>query len=292
MVGRNERIPRSMKKSFFGLLLLLVFGVPSFADPSTVLGYLEPYRSIDMDVAEVGVIGEIFVEEGAPVGEGEALLSLNNSVLEAQLEIARIQSESTAAVAVAEADLEVAESRYSKLSRLRSSGTAHTSEVARALADKKKAEGQLSIANEERKIAGFRMDEIEAQIEKRILRSPIQGIVLEINRDVAETASAGSGSGPAKPLVRVAEISRLKLVVHVPASRVDQLEEGKTMPVRVLQKSSLSLDRENSAIDTKGTIEFVSPAIDPSSETIRTRLVIENADGKLLSGSHALVIFE
>ncbi len=281
-----------MKRLIFTLLVTLFTTPLAKADPGTVLGYLEPYRNIDMDVAEVGVIGEIFVEEGELVEKGEALLSLKNNVLEAQLETARIQSESTAAVIVAEADLEVADERYSKLSKLRSSGTAHSSEVARALAEKKKAEGQLSIANEEKKIAGFRVEEIEAQIERRFLRSPIRGVVLEINRDVAETAVATGRNNSEKPLVRVAEIERLKLVVHVPASRADQLANGKEMLVRVLQQSSLSLDRENSAIDTQGTIEFVSPVIDPSSETIRTRLVIENENGTLLSGSHALVLFE
>ncbi|MDF1656496.1 MAG: efflux RND transporter periplasmic adaptor subunit [Verrucomicrobiales bacterium] len=281
-----------MKTFILTLVVALSLTLFAKADPGTVLGYLEPYRSIDMDVAEVGVIGEIFVEEGNLVEEGDALLSLNNSVLEAQLEIASIQSESTAAVIVAQADLDVADERFAKLSKLQSSGTAHSSEVARALAEKKKAEGQLSIANEEKKIAGFRVEEIKAQIEKRFLRSPIRGIVLEINRDVAETATASGGGNPSKPLVRVARIDQLKLVVHVPSFRAEQLEKGKEMPVRVLQQSSLSLDRENSAIDTVGTIEFVSPAIDPSSETIRTRLVLENANGALLSGSHALVLFE
>lgn len=274
-------------------MLVAMFALlPVRADQGAVLGYLEPYRNIDMDVAEVGVIGEIFVKEGDRVEEGQALLSLNNRVLEAQLEIARIQSESTAAVTVAQADLDVAEERYGKLSQLRSSGTAHSSEVARALAEKKKAEGQVSIANEEKKIAGFRVEEIQAQIERRVLRSPIRGIVLEINRDVAESAAASGGGSSAKPLVRVAEIDRLKLVVHVPAARADDLQQGNVVPVRVLQQSSLSLDRENSAIDTRGTIEFVSPAIDPSSETIRTRLVLENKNGALRSGSHALVLFE
>lgn len=281
-----------MKKLISGMLVMMFGLFPVQADQGAVLGYLEPYRNIDMDVVELGVIGEIFVKEGDRVEEGQALLSLNNSVLEAQLEIARIQSESTAAVIVAQADLDVAEERYGKLSRLRSSGTAHSSEVARALAEKKKAEGQVSIANEEKKIAAFRVKEIQAQIEKRVLKSPIQGIVLEINRDVAETAAASGGGSSAKPLVRVAEIDRLKLVVHVPASRAVDLHEGKVVPVRVLQQSSLSLDRENSAIDTTGTIEFVSPAIDPSSETIRTRLVLENTNGVLRSGSHALVLFE
>lgn len=262
------------------------------ADPGSVLGYLEPYRSIDMNVSEAGIIREIHVGEGETVSAGQALLSLDNSVLEAQLEIAKVQAESTAAITVAEADLGVAKERFEKLSKLRNSGTAHATEVSRAEAEMKKAEGQLSIANEEKKIAQFRVAEIEAQIERRILRSPIDGVVLEISREEAESATAPTPGGTTKPLLQVARIDRLKLTVHVPASKAGGLAVGARMPVRVLRESSLSLERENSAIDTVGTIEFVSPAIDPSSETLRTRLVIENGDGVLRSGTHALVLFD
>ncbi len=277
------------------LLLLILFSLfyaSGFADTVSVLGYLEPYRSIEMNASENGIIGKIHVKEGEDVSAGDALISLNNLVLEAQLEIAKIQAQSDAAVMVAEADLKVANDRFAKLSRLKSSGTAHTSEVARAEADVKKSEGQVSIAEEEKQIASFRVDEIEAQIERRILRSPIDGVVLDITRDVSEPATIPSNGGATRPLVRVAQIDRLKLIVHVPASRVGAIREGAQLPVRILQKSSLSSDRGDSAIDTVGTIEFVSPAIDPSSETLRTRLVVENRDGDFVSGSHALVLFE
>ncbi|MEM9016261.1 MAG: efflux RND transporter periplasmic adaptor subunit [Verrucomicrobiota bacterium] len=280
-------------KRLLSTLLAAGFAIlPLQADPGTVLGYLEPSQSIEMTTAETGIIGKIFVKEGQAVRAGTPLLSLDNSVLEAQLEIARVQAESTAAIDVAQADLEVANDRYEKLSRLRSSGTAHASEVTRAEAERKKANGQLSIANEEKRIAQYRVEEIEAQIERRILRSPIDGVVLEVNREVAEISSSGSPQDSRKPLVKVARIDLLKLVVHVPAGLMEYAEEGREVPVRVLQQSSLSLDRENSAIDTTGTIEFVSPAIDPSSETLRTRVVVENPEMKLKSGSHALVVFE
>lgn len=270
----------------------LLPGMTVTADPASVLGYLEPYRNIDMNVSEAGTVGEIHVEEGQAVSENEALLSLDNSVLEAQLAIARVQSESESAIIVAQADLDVAKERYDKLYALKGRGTAHSSEVARAEAEMKKAEAQLSIAEEEKRIAALRVEEIQAMIERRVLRSPIEGIVLEINKDLRESATASSASGEVEPVVRVAKIDRLKLVVHVPAHLAERVAVGKTLPVRVLRQDSLTLDRENSAIDTEGTIEFVSPAIDPSSETLRTRLVVENADGRLLSGTHALVLFE
>ncbi|MEX2579848.1 MAG: efflux RND transporter periplasmic adaptor subunit [Verrucomicrobiales bacterium] len=276
-----------------GLVLGPFFGPAALAEESaSVLGYLEPYREIEMGFAETGAIDTIFVAEGESVSAGDPLVSLDNGVLEAQLEIAKIQAESDAAILVATAEVEVSKTRFDKLTQLKKSGTAHSTEVARADADHKKAQGQLSIANEEKKIAGFRVEEIEAQIERRILRSPIDGVVLEINREIAETAAAPHARNQDEPLVVVAQIEKLKLVVHVPVGHASLLRMGDTMPIRVLRQSSLSLDREGSATDAVGTIEFVSPAIDPSSETLRTRLVIENQDGNLKSGAHALVVVE
>ena len=285
-----------MKRSHCHLFLVLMICCfsPCFAAEKEikVLGYLEPYRSIDMNASEAGVIGEIHVSEGDSVAEGQELLSLDNSVLEAQLAIAKVQAESEANIIVANADLSVSKERFNKLYQLKRSGTAHSGEVSRAEADMKKAEGQLSIANEEKKIAGFRVQEIDAQIARRVLTSPIDGVVLEINREIAESATSPQEGAQNRPLVKVAQIDRLKLVIHVPSVYSLDLKVGKVIPVRVLKQSSLSLDRGEAAVTTTGTIEFVSPDIDPSSETRRTRLVLNNRDGRLLSGSHALVIFE
>ncbi|MDF1737715.1 MAG: efflux RND transporter periplasmic adaptor subunit [Verrucomicrobiales bacterium] len=284
---------KRIQSLLFVLLWTSCFSFSSAAEKEIkVLGYLEPYRSIEMNASEAGVIGKIHVSEGESVAEGQELLSLDNSVLEAQLAIAKVQAASEAAIIVADADLSVSKERYDKLYKLKRSGTAHSSEVSRAEADMKKAEGQVSIANEEKKIAEFRVQEIDAQIARRVLRSPIDGVVLEINREIAESATSPQEGVQNRPLVKVAQIDRLKLVIHVPSVYSLGLEVGKQLPVRILKQSSLSLDRGEAAVTTTGTIEFVSPAIDPSSETLRTRLVIDNREGKLQSGSHALVIFE
>jgi RND family efflux transporter MFP subunit len=261
-------------------------------DMVSVLGYLEPYRSIEMNPSETGIIETISVSEGEKVKKGQALLNLNNRVLEAQIAISEVQAESMSAIEVATADLEVARERFQKLSQLKSSGTAHSSEVARAAADLKKAEAQLNIANEEKKIAGFRVEEIKAQLEQRILRSPIDGVIIEINREVAESAMAPREGQRNRSLVKVAQIDRLRLVVHVPSIHAADLVVGGILPVRVLGQNSLTLDRESTALDASAVIEFISPAIDPSSETVRVRLMIDNSDNKLQSGAHALVVIK
>lgn len=273
--------------------LLIVCGFCSSAEAqeeSSVLGYLEPLRSISMNPTESGVIDSILVKEGERVTEGQHLLNLNIKVLEAQLATARIQAESTAAIALAEADLSVAKERHGKLVALKASGTAHSSELARAEADLTKASAQLDIAREEQKIAAFRVEEIEAGIEQRILRSPIDGVIVEINREIAESATAPQEGQQNKPLIKLVSIDQLRLVVHAPASQAASLVPGQKLKVRVLGGDSLSRNPGPGGVETEGTIEFVSPTIDPATETIRTRLLIENRDGRLKSGAHALVL--
>ena len=60
-------------------------------DGAAVLTYLEPYRSIEMNPAEGGVISEILVKEGARVTKGEILLKLDSEAIEARLKVAEAQ---------------------------------------------------------------------------------------------------------------------------------------------------------------------------------------------------------
>ncbi len=274
-------------------ILLFTFLVLPFAlkgQEKTVLGYLAPAESIEMDFAQAGVIGKIYLKEGQAVKQGEPILQLQAEVLQAQLAIAQAQANDSSAISVANAELKKTSSRYSKLSALRSRGTAHSGEIATALADKEKAQGNLSMANLDKKIAGLRVIEIQKQIDERTLKSPINGIIIEINRDVAESVSTRQGED--KSLVKVADISRLKLEVPVPNTFEAQLKVGNLMKVRVLNQSSLSGDRSDAATEVTGVIDFISPETDAASETIRTILMIDNGSGALRAGTHALLVLE
>ncbi|MEM7697520.1 MAG: efflux RND transporter periplasmic adaptor subunit [Verrucomicrobiota bacterium] len=258
----------------------------------TMLGYLRPVRNIDMNFAEAGVVGEIHVREGDTVSEGDPLVSLDNRVLLAQIEIARVQAASEAGIKVAQAELNEASDRLSKLYRLKRSGTAHDSEVSRAVASQQMAEGRLSIAEEQKQIAGFQLQEIEAQIERRILRSPIEGVVLEINLDVSEAVTTQGGAEKSEFVAKVARIDQLEFVVFIPSDSADGLQVGQMHPVKVLSQSSLQRGIDGEGVVTEGRIDFISPVIDPSSETVRTRLIIDNEEGQFKSGAHALLILE
>lgn len=204
-------------------------------------GYTRPAAEIDLAFAEGGVLREVAVREGRAVKAGDVLARLDTAVLEAEAEMARAQCE-------------LAERRYSALEKIAAEARVSPDELARA-----KAEAEIERA---------RVKRADAAIEQRVLRSPVDGVVTEVRRDVGE--SVGPSDFTVLTVVRIAEL-RADLYVeadvaaaHKPGQAVELLYDG--------------------AVRVSATVEFVSPLVEPASGTTRVRLSIPNAEGKLLSG--------
>lgn len=249
--------------------------------PVEVLTYLEPYRSIEISPQETGAIESIAVEEGATVKAGDVLVKLESTVIEARRAIAAAQAENQGRLQAASAEVEISSKRYNLLKNLQRSSS-NRAELDRQSATLQSAEGNLLTAQEDQKAAVLNVAQIDAELERRILRSPIDGIVVEIAKDVAESVSAG-GMANESYLIRVVQVDRLKAVAHVPAESADGLKAGDQLPIRVQTKGDPMVS---------GTIEFVSPIIHPSSKTVAVRIAIDNANRAIRGGTSGFVILE
>jgi len=245
-----------------------------------VLSYLEPYRSIEISAIETGVISEIRVKEGDHVKAGDVLLLLDNEITESRLAIARINAEGAGKLMATQAEVDMQEQRFDQLQRLISSGSSNSAELARQKATLAQARGNHIIAEEEQKSFKLEVRQIEAELKRRILTSPIDGIVVDISKDIAEPVSLG-GARPDDYLVRVVETDRLKSIGHVPAMFARGLKKGDTLSLRV---------EDGAPVVVKGTVEFVSPVIDPATATVRIQLVIDNTAQTLRSGATAQIL--
>ena len=265
-----------------GLILSPNPGWPQSAGSfQEVLTYLEPYRSIEISPVESGVIHAIHVQEGQRVTKGQELISLDSDVIEARLEIARFQAKVEGRLLAAKAEVELQQDRYDKLAPLVRSGTSNSAELARQAAALKQAQGTLLMAQEEIKTAEIQARQIEAELRRRVVTSPIDGTVAEITKDIAEPVTA-SLTQQDSYLVRIVQLDRLKCVGHVPAPLVSALGADAVIQVRIPDRGG---DR---TVD--GRVEFISPVIDPATATVRVRLVLENASGELRSGATAQIL--
>ncbi|MEM7011066.1 MAG: efflux RND transporter periplasmic adaptor subunit, partial [Verrucomicrobiota bacterium] len=254
----------------------------AIAEPVEVLTYLEPNRSIEISAVERGVVGEILVAEGNAVKAGDTLIKLDAAVEEARLAVAKNQAASKGRQQAAQAAFDQQNNRYKKLVELSETGAANQAELDREKAELDIAQANLTIAKEDTKTFDLSVKQIEAEIARKTLKTPIDGTVVEITKDIAESVSevmARDGNY----LVRIVQTDVLKCVGHVPSAAAGGLKVGDELWIR--------LDSED-APDAKGRIEFVSPIINPATSTVRVRLVIDNSDSRFRSGDAAAILVE
>ena len=108
------------------------------------------------------------------------------------------------------------------------------------------------------------------KLNRRQLRSPLTGIVVEKLRDQGEWVEVG------EPVLRVIRIDRLLVEGYVDADLVDQSSRGRS--VRVTGSS------RQGSITVAGRIMFVSPEIDSVNRQVQIKAEIDNKDFALRPG--------
>lgn len=212
-------------------------------------GFLEPVEEVDISASETGVIVRKKIVEGDQVKKNDTLVELDSSVLRASLTGAR-------------ADYQAKKRRQQEIDILYQQSIASVDELNTAKTQTTMALSQFQV--------------LQRQISRRLIKSPINGIVTLINGDVGELVSQSNG-----PFIKVVNTSQLKLTVYIAYEKTANLTIGQSLLVKV----SGFVDQQ------KAVIRYISPVVDPASSTVKVELIIENTDNKLRSGVPAAVQF-
>ncbi len=128
------------------------------------------------------------------------------------------------------------------------------------------AEADLASAEADQELA-------ELELSYTTVRAPFSGRVIERLVDPGQNVSVGS------PLFRVADLDPLLAEVHVPSKEFRRLQTE--------QAVELVLDSDGTRLD--GTIDRVSPVIDPNSGTIKVTVEIPEYPASVRPGDFAEV---
>ena len=115
---------------------------------------------------------------------------MNSTVIEAQLAQSEAQAKKEGRINSGEAKHLMAKQRLVIIDSLRGSGSTNQAERDKAAASLAAAEGQFKAAQEERNALLYSTATIKAQLDQRIIRSPMDGLVTEITRVVGEPVDA------------------------------------------------------------------------------------------------------
>ncbi|MGB7347913.1 MAG: efflux RND transporter periplasmic adaptor subunit [Pirellulaceae bacterium] len=264
---RNTNITTSRCRSLVAAAAVLA---TTTLHAGTIESFVEPYRSVAISAPEIGVIADVNVVEGDVVTKDQVVAKLDDDVLQASANVARAAMDATGSLLAAESENESRLSQLDSYKQLHEQGNASPRECERALSEQMRSAARLQSAKEEQEIRRLEYERVKAQIAQRHIKSPLNGHVVLIDKEPGEFVSPTDSV-----VMHVVQLDTLKAIFSVSRKAAVDIAVG--------QQIDLSVGYE--AIACTGTVDFVSPIADPQSGTVRVKVRIANADGKLQSGS-------
>ena len=131
------------------------------------------------------------------------------------------------------------------------------------------AEANVRSVEEDLLIRRLEYDKMMAQLQRRTVRAPADGVVVALHKHVGEAVAPNDPE-----LVTLVQLTSLLATFSVPSDAAAACREGSVVPLRFGDRDA----------PTQGTIEFVSPTIDAESGTVRVKVRIDNATSQFRAG--------
>ena len=213
--------------------------------------------NVEVGTAVFGVIAELYVRVGDGVKRGDPLFRIDDRELRAQLAVAQ------ARVGEAEAGLAKPRHRLEFLARLnnKDKGAVSGQLLSDARDDARTAQSALASAQAE-------LAQIRTDIERRLVRAPSAGRILQVNTRVGEYVEGG---GKAGPLLLLGDDSHIYLRVDI-----DESDAWRIRP----EAAARAYVRGNPHLMATLRFEYVEPYVAP--KTSMTGQSTERSDVRVL----------
>lgn len=239
------------------------------------VGFTEPSQTIELAASETGTLSFLDVKRGQLVQADQVLGSLDNDVLKANLTIAKTRLDSDSRLKAALIRKNRAEQSYKKLKQALEEGFGGKQELEMASSDLELAVTDVQAVKDEQQISKLDVSRIEAELRRRELISPINGIITKIYREVGEFVSATD------PVVlTIVDLNRLRIRFYPQTASVENFNAGDRVKIRLVHTGQV----------VTGKIEFVSPVIDADSDTVQVDVLLNNHGGRVRSGRRCHLI--
>jgi RND family efflux transporter MFP subunit len=255
-------------------------------------GAFKPFQDVDVHAKVAGYIRKIYVDVGDHVKEGQTLAILEVPELDAQLAgadagVRRAKEE----IRRAQGDVERAKSAHAAAhamnERLKQAAQQRAGLVAQQDLDDAQAKdleqeaqvssasAALSSAEQQLQVAQANQKQYTALSDYSRITAPFAGVITNRYADTGALIAAGtSTSTQSVPVVRLAQISVLRLVLPIPESMAAQihLKDPVNVNVQALNKNYV------------GTVCRFADSLDPQTRTMETEIDFQNKDGMLIPG--------
>lgn len=240
-------------------------------------GTTEAFQQVELRARVAGFLEQVNFKPGAVVKRGDLLFVIDPRVYQAQ------ERQAAADLEARKATLRLAELTLSRVSEANKSGAVSPLELDKASAEHDLAKAQVELAEAS-------LADASLNVEFTQVRAPIDG---RITKNLVDVGNLVGSSGQATVLATI--VSSVPMYVTVDASESDVMtvrrlrlatapkaEPGQVAPGEWRPVDLATADSESFGI--RGHIDYVDPALNPMTGTIRVRCRFENTDNALIPG--------
>lgn len=270
-------------------------GTETLSREVKISGEFRPYQVVDVHSKVAGFLKQINVDVGDRVKAGQVLATLKVPEMRDELaqasagtrrsdsEVLRLRRE----LERTEANSRLADLSYSRLATVaqKEAGLIAQQELDDALSRKQSTDAQVAAAKAALESALLQVEALKAKEQQARtmtdyakIVAPFSGVVTKRYADTGAMIQAGTASqSQALPVVRIAQIDRLRLIVPVPESAVPKIRVGSAVSVNV--------QALNKTIE--GRIARISDDVQVSTRTMDVEVDVVNPGGLLVPGMYA-----
>lgn len=268
--------PMALVRRPLGLLALVsLLPLAAWAEvpPAGFDCLIEPSQMLDIRSPVTGLIERVHAGRGDVVRKGAPLVTLDSSIERAAAAMSRYRAEMEGPIQQAESRLAYAERKARRQASLADEKFTSVQSRDDADAERAIAQADLRTAREARRMAQLESAYIAAQLAQRVIRSPVDGVVVEQNMHAGELADASEAKAA---ILKVAQINPLRVKLIMPIAYYKQIKPG--MEVDVLPEKPIDGR-------VRARIASIDRVVDAASGTFQIRIDLPNPQDVLPGGT-------
>lgn len=212
-----------------------------------LVGVSEPWEAVTLSAEITGKIEQQSVDDGYPVTKGQEIIRINTTSIQARLD--QVQ-----------ADHKLAAQEFQRVNELRERGISSSQEFDRASMNRDATAATLKLA--------------EVEMTHSVIKSQFDGVVDRMYNETGEFVSIG------KPLARLVQVDKLKVLVGIPERDVTRFKAGDVVQMRFDALADRIIN---------GTIYRIATTAEQATRTFTTEIEVDNSEGLLKPGMIARV---
>jgi RND family efflux transporter MFP subunit len=235
---------------------------------------IEANSVIKLSSQSQGMLAKVNVRRGDAVRANVVVAELESAVERAMLHAAQLKAQTDALVKSKAAELAFAEQRLARQQQL----AARTISSPQLLED---AETRVAVARSEllqaeldRKLSAIDVERLEAMLERRLLRSPVDGVVAAVDMHPGEYADSST------VVATIAEVQPLKVEVYLPTEAYPVVQVGMRAEIRPQEPIGGTYVAEVTSKDAR---------IDAASGLFQIQLRLDNPENHVPAGLRCTV---